>query len=194
MKIDCSVLILAAGLSSRMGSPKQLLLSENKMSFLENIANTYSEFGCRNVVIVVSNKKDSQINYLQLPDTKAIVVNNKPESGRFNSIMMGLAKVETEYVFIQNIDNPLIQISTLQTIYENRVDCDIVKPSYHGVNGHPILISKKVIKDILNESNAEIKLNEYIKKYNTKNIAVADDSILININTQEDYQKYFGKK
>ena len=191
MKIDCSVLILAAGTSSRMGLPKPLLKTNNNVSFLEHITSIYSEFGCSSMVVVMNTDGKLLTKELIFPDRSVIVINQYPELGRFNSIIMGLSQVETKYVFIQNIDNPTVDKNILLNLYNNRKGFDIVKPRYQGVGGHPILISNQVIYDIVNEGNIGIRLNEFLKKYKTKYIDVSVDSVLTNINTKEDYQKYY---
>lgn len=190
MKIDCSAVILAAGTSSRMGSPKELLKMNNNSSFLEHITNIYSEFDCSRIVVVINSELNLLTKELTFPDGLVMVTNQHPQLGRFYSIIKGLSQVDTKYVFIQNIDNPTVDISILNGIYNNREGFDIVKPRYQGVGGHPILISNQVIYDIVKEVNLELKLNEFLKKYKTKYIDVSNDSVLTNINTKEDYQKY----
>ena len=51
-----SIIILAAGKSSRMGENKFALKYDNNLSFIEKIIETYRDFKCEEIVIVLNKK------------------------------------------------------------------------------------------------------------------------------------------
>ena len=191
MKKDCSVVILAAGNSSRMGSPKfALTLSDGRM-FIENIVKQYVEFGCMEVIVVINN--DGKLHLDEHPinaDAEiTYAINQHPEYERFYSVQTGLSKVLSNHpVFIHNADNPFANHEVLKALYSSRTGADLIKPVFKKTGGHPILISNKIVKDIVSYKNYDIHLNDFLKNYSIKTIKINDEKILINVNTMSDYK------
>ena len=192
MKKDCSVIILAAGYSSRMGCAKFALRLPDGTSFLENIIKQYSDFGCSQVIVVVNNEGKLFLDKNPIQGTKTIdfVVNYHPEYERFYSVKTGLVAVNNDNsVFLHNADNPFANLETLESLYKNRNIADFVKPIFNQKGGHPILISNRIIRDIVLSENHNVNLNEFLKKYSRKEIQTEDEKIILNVNTMDDYEK-----
>ncbi len=86
-----SCVILAAGLSNRMGKKKPLLRFNNEFTFLEKIVSAYKLWGIAKPVVVVNRDVLFKINQLKsqwLEDCK-FVLNQYPDYGRFYSIKAG---------------------------------------------------------------------------------------------------------
>ena len=49
-------IILAGGKSTRMGFPKPWLKHNDNSSFVEKLVNTYSDWGCNRIVVVINDK------------------------------------------------------------------------------------------------------------------------------------------
>ena len=195
MQKNCSVLILAAGLSSRMGSPKFALKTLDGASFLDNIIKQYLLFGCEEIVVVVNNEGNAFLNSNDLEYTKGIriVINHHPEYERFYSIHYGLSSMrKRNYVFIHNVDNPFVNESVMENLYLSREEADWLKPTYSNRGGHPILISEKIVREIVSSKNYKQHLSGFLAKYSFKAIEVSDEKILTNINTEKDYKSYFN--
>lgn len=192
---NCSVIILAAGRSSRMGKPKFLLDLSNGPSFLEKITHGYNEFSILNIVVILNSDGMTQIKkHLQnLPSQTQIVLNRHPEFGRFYSIKTGLQFVNHNYTFIHNVDNPFARLKVLEQIYNAKSEAEVIKPVYKGKGGHPVLISKQVIDKIVNEKNLDINFQEFLKRFPTKRVDVNDDSILLNINSHNEYLEFYRR-
>ena len=191
MKNNCSVIILAAGNSSRMGKPKFLLEMPNGETFLEAITKQYSDFGCANIIVVL-NKNGNKLlaDWSQnLPSNTQIAINYNHNSGRFSSIKTGLKLIDTNHTFIHNIDNPNAKKDVLEQIYNKKLHADVIKLIMNSRGGHPVLISKQVCKDILLEKNDDINLKDFLENYSLSEVEVDDDSIFVNINTNEGFNK-----
>ena len=193
-KKDCSALILAAGNSSRMGTPKFLLKMPDGTSFLESLAHQYADFGCAEIVVVLSQKglqliKDKPQN---LPSQIQIVINTHIEFGRFYSIKTGLKQLNTESVFIHNIDNPYANKNVLEQIYKAKLEGEFIKPILNGKGGHPVLISKSVCNYLLNEKNNDQNFKLFLDSFPTKKVKVKDDTVLLNINTYDEYLEFYS--
>ena len=97
---------------------------------------------------------------------------------------------KSKKVFIHNVDNPFVCQETLELLYENFYNCDYCVPTFENKGGHPIIISNKIIQktfDLPGDKN----LNEFLRQFIRKNVPVQDNKISLNINTKEDYEKYF---
>ncbi len=192
--LDYSVIILAAGKSSRMGIPKWSLRFDEKSSFIEHIISEYHSFGCKEIILVINETDYSSFveKKFTLPNNLKLVINKYPEWDRFYSLKLGVEKLSiNQLVFIQNIDNPFVNSDILNNLLDNKHDSDIVIPEYEGRGGHPILINQQIIITIKNNQGNILHLKDYLNQFVKKKIAVSDERILVNINQLIDYQKYF---
>ncbi|MCD4791101.1 MAG: nucleotidyltransferase family protein, partial [Bacteroidales bacterium] len=115
-----SCVILAAGLSNRMGKKKPLLRFNNELTFLEKIVSVYKSWGVEKPVVVVNRDVLFKINQLKsqwLEDCK-FVLNQHIGYGRFYSIKLGLQNIMKNLpVFIHNVDNPFVNHCVLQLLF-----------------------------------------------------------------------------
>jgi len=195
MKKGCSAIILAAGYSSRMGCAKFTLRLADGTSFLENIINQYSVFGCNQIIVVVNSEGKGFLDQspIRLIDELDFVVNQHPEYERFYSLKLGVGMVKNNQpVFLHNADNPFANLEILEDLYFNREMADFIKPVFNKRGGHPILISHKILRDIILVKNHDINLNDFLKKYSCKEIETTDENILLNINRISDYKKHLS--
>lgn len=187
--------ILAAGFSSRMKQQKPFLKFDENKFFINKIIDNFMEFGC-DKIIVTFNEGVSQwnefINQFDNNSSIQFVPNKHPEYERFYSIKTGLEYIgNPDYCFIQNVDNPFIDYDILKTIYLSRTDSGYTVPIYDAKGGHPVLLGKYVIQQIKDENNIDKNLKEYLNRFERINAEVNSDKIHININTQEEYDKFF---
>ena len=102
---------------------------------------------------------------------------------------MGLKAIKSSsYCFVQAIDNPFIEANMLEEILLHKSDEKFVTPTYKGKSGHPVLINQKIIEYICSMEIKQQHLNEVLKQFPRKNIALDHPEILLNINTPEDYR------
>lgn len=196
---DISAIILSAGKSGRYGSPKALISFDEKHSFLQKIALEYFDSGVRNIVLVINSEIEKEIlnEICTLPKEMKItvVINPHPEEGRFSSIRLAVNAIgDSQNVFIQNIDNPFTTAELLTKMLDKSGEGDFIVPVYHGTNGHPVLISEIVLKHILAMKSDVGNLREVLEKFKSVNVEFFDPNILANINTLEEYSKYFNLK
>lgn len=191
-KISC--IILSAGLSERMTTHKALLQFSKEESFLTHIIKVYREAGIKNLTVVINPEIEIDFSAGDFNGV-AFVKNNFPERGRLYSLQLGLEKnADVDCCFVQNIDNPFVTEEIIVQLYESRLKADYVTPIIHNKGGHPFLISSNIIRQIISLKNFDIRLNDFLEKFSRHKVSVTDENILVNINTQDEYKKYFGKK
>ncbi|TRZ75516.1 MAG: hypothetical protein D4R97_02315 [Bacteroidetes bacterium] len=190
---DAAVIVLAAGLSQRMKSPKALLPFDKQMTFIERITGLYTEWGCKEIIVVV-NKENSelirQVNHM--PEAVSVVVNDHPEYERFYSVKLGLRALKSsEFCFLQNVDNPFIDKGILETLFGNRSSEAIVSPVFQNKGGHPVLLNHKSMRLITAYPTDNANLKEILGTIECKKVEMQDDKVLININSPEEYERLF---
>ena len=192
MRKDCSVIILAAGRSSRVGTPKFALPFKEDRTFLEEIVGQYHSFGCEKIIVVLNREGVEYLEKytLNIPDNVVFVTNLHLEWERFYSIKLGVEAVAgSQPVFIHNVDNPFVNIEVLQKL--NLALVDMAVPLFNGRGGHPILISEHVQKQIQLEKKNDLIFSDFLTGFKKKVVDVDDENILVNINTKEAYDKLF---
>jgi len=193
-KKNISAIILAGGDSERLSFPKPFLLFSPRITFIEKLIRIYSKFGCRKIIAVV-NKKYFVENYLSEITSNfnvTFVINKHPESGKFYSLKLGISKLTSEkYCFIQNIDNPFTNLSLLNRLNKVKSPKGYATPVFKGKGGHPILIGGGIIHGIKNELPNDINLRVFLNKYQRIETPTNYEKITANINTLNDYRKYF---
>jgi xanthine/CO dehydrogenase XdhC/CoxF family maturation factor/CTP:molybdopterin cytidylyltransferase MocA len=136
------IVILAAGGSSRMGGPKQLLDFQGR-SLLHRAAGTALEAGCGPVVVVVGAGADRMREELAgLP--VRIVRNEDWSEGLSTSVKAGLAALEgeVEAVIFVPCDQPGVDAGVLNALVaaRERSGRGIVVSGYGGAWGAPMLL------------------------------------------------------
>ena len=194
-KINTSVIILAAGKSSRMGVPKLSLKFDAGKTFLEHVINEYSEFGCDEIVVVVNAEGHKYIvkSLQPFPENVKIAINEYPERGRFHSLKTGCLELSRiNSVFVHNVDNPFVNQKILNALLAKNKEYDYVMPSYEGKGGHPVLISKDVVTTVIPEPDDQQHLKEFLNRFSSLKEDVDDEKVLVNINDNNDYKKWFN--
>lgn len=184
-----AVIILAAGKSSRMGTSKSFLKFDNDFNFIEKIIEQFQKAGADKCVVVTNSNDFKEL--LKYENEKIIIVKNSvEESSRFFSVFIGCEQLkEYDYVFIHNVDNPYIRISDIEKIFLNKTPYEYIVPVYNNQGGHPILINKKIIEQILIQTTYNQILRNFLKLFKRKNVIFVEENILYNINNVDQYYK-----
>lgn len=152
---NTGIILLAAGNSSRMGSPKQLLMYHGK-TFLERIIDTASEIFDPNHIVLVLGACHHEISSVIKNKNIHIVINENWESGMASSIQSGMKALsgffpEMEGCFISVCDQPYLTgdlFSKMLQLKETS-EKEIVVAKYADTLGVPALFSKKYFKQLM---------------------------------------------
>ena len=102
----------------------------------------------------------------------------------------------TDSAVILNVDQPRT-LQTLSTIIEhhNRHSALITIPTHKDKRGHPIVVSLKLMDDLMAVSEAQQGLKAVIRTYaeDISLVEVDSDEVLLDLNTPEDYEAAFQK-
>jgi molybdenum cofactor cytidylyltransferase len=197
--LNIAGIILAAGISSRLGQPKLLLRLRDKPLLAWVIEAARNSLLTKTVLVLGHNAAQIQ-KILNYPDI-AIVYNPDYEKGQSHSIRHGMKALDpsTDAVIFLLGDQPMVRpetINALITAYaENR--SLIIVPTFRGRRGNPVLFDRRLfqkLKKISGDSGGRVLFGEYPDSI--LDVAVKDKGIHMDVDTQADYQKlleYHGK-
>ncbi|MCE9582462.1 MAG: nucleotidyltransferase family protein, partial [Planctomycetes bacterium] len=141
-------IILAAGASSRMGSPKSLLELGGRLA-LDRVLDTAAEAGLGRAIVVLGAEADAVAAKTDL--ARATVVRNPDwATGMTSSVQAGIRALPrtAEGFFVWPVDLPLVTASTLAELAsrfwilrQNRRDPIVLPKSSR--RGHPVLFDRK---------------------------------------------------
>jgi len=191
-----AVLLLAAGSSSRMGVPKQLL-KWNNTTLLNHAINTVKQIDQNEIVLVLGAHFDEITSKIDASNI-TVIFNEDWKKGLGNSIACGIKYIkeslpDIDSVLIQLADQPLIDSNFLNKMIEYyQLDTDkIICTSYQNKRlGVPAIFNKTNFEELskLNhDKGAKDLLND-----NSENILFLDGTNLISdIDTLEDYEALY---
>lgn len=190
---EAGVVILAAGRSERMKKLKAFLPFDDTTLFIEKILSIYSSWGCSEIVVVTNPEALQLMKQMgMIPSTVTMVVNDHMEFERFYSVKLGLGAIRSSsWCFIQNVDNPFIDSQILDLLYQHRSNEKYVLPVFENKGGHPVLLNRENINRISTWSVNSANFKAVLGTMDCLNVKMLDEKVLININSQEEYKRFF---
>ena len=192
-----SAVILAAGESKRMGKQNKLLLPVAGEALLVKLIKSVCDSDVGQVIVVIGHEAEKirrKLNNFPL----SFVYNPNFSEGMTTSIKSGVKEVspDCDGYMICLADMPFINTSEINKLIhayaQNRIKEKrlIVIPVYQGHRGNPVLFSTEFREDIL-EHKMEYGCKGVIMKNfeSVKEIEMDDDSMLLDVDTLEDYQR-----
>ena len=144
-------IILAAGLSRRMGSPKQLLQLGDK-SILQHVVDAAQESRLGDIVLVLGHEHELISAGLSLSRTR-VVINPDFANGQSTSIKQGVATVgpEATGAVVMLGDQPTISSEVIDRLIAEfeATGSDVVQPIYGDEISHPVLLARSLFPEIM---------------------------------------------
>lgn len=150
-----AAVVLAAGLSTRMGGePKGLLPFDERDSFVTRIVRTFVDAGITDIVVVIGHdaaRVRAALEQSGLP--VRIVVNAAYQQGQFSSLLAGLDAVdrpELDALLLTLVDAPLFAASTVAAVVRRfeETHAPVVRAVRGSEHGHPVLIARRLFAAI----------------------------------------------
>lgn len=181
-------ILLAAGNSSRMGSPKALLPINNS-TFIDTILKHLNAAGCQPIISVLGAHGE-MICRSTAVDTYQCVSNPYPQEGMLSSLKIAIQQLpeEVEGFILALVDHPMVRESTYHEMVKlaRRKPDKIIIPRFFGKNGHPVYFGKSYFKQLLDTPNsAGARVVVYQSREMVRFLDVDDAGILQNIDTPE---------
>lgn len=197
-KIDAMIpgVILAAGLSTRMGRSKATLplAGPDPDTFLVRIIRTFHEAGVEDVVVVLGHQAEAAAEpVLRSGLAVRVVLNPRYESGQLSSVLAGLAAVDRPGVramLMTLVDVPLVAASTVRAVVERfrATGAPVVRPVHGSRHGHPVAIARSLFNAI-RMADPRVGVKPIVRAHVSPagDVDVEDEGAFLDIDTPEEY-------
>lgn len=188
---NIGIVILAAGASTRLGKPKQLL-KYNGNSLLQNAIDASVNSVAASVIVVLGANAD---NILQETNKSSIktIINSEWEEGMASSIRIGLNELlfispATVAVIFMVCDQPYVSSELINELIQTHLDTGkpIVTCNYGETIGPPALFHKSLFNELMKlkgDAGARKIIQQHIDAIATISFTKGN----IDIDTAEDY-------
>jgi molybdenum cofactor cytidylyltransferase len=188
---DVAALVLAAGMSSRMGKFKPLLpIGEHTL--IEQVIKNIRAASIQRILVVVGYKAETLIPVLERNQVSWVENPNSTQE-MFLSVKVGIRRLEKSIpaFFLLPCDMPFVSPQTYGKLLSafDPVQMDIIRPRYLNRNGHPVLISVSKIPSMVMYSG-DGGLRSLVKQQGWRIVDhdCNDPGIAIDLNFPEDYE------
>jgi molybdenum cofactor cytidylyltransferase len=186
-------IILAAGESSRIGQPKQLLQWRGQ-PLIRHVVLSAKQSGLDEIIVVVGScaaEVSSVLSDLPL----RIVMNPGWTEGVSTSIRAGLASLRGEFgavIFFQ-ADQPQIPVDLIHELVQvhQKSLSAIVAPQIQGQRGNPVLFDRRVFPELM-KLQGDKGGRMLFTNFPVEMVSWPDEKLLLDIDTMSDYQNFLN--
>jgi molybdenum cofactor cytidylyltransferase len=172
--------VLAAGESRRMGTPKQLL-PFGECTILERVVDTLRTAGVGEVIVVLGHLADHVRAVLGDRPVRSIV-NESYRQGMLSSVKCGVRAIGADYdaVLFALGDQPHLEAVVVSEVIRayRAGNAGMVIPRYGSRKGHPIIINLQKYREAIVNLPEDVGLNALMQEH-------ADDVLLIDVATED---------
>jgi molybdenum cofactor cytidylyltransferase len=188
--------ILAAGASTRMGSPKALLETPAGHPFAAAIVRAFAAAAITDIVVVTGADHDRVVAAVRA-DAPAVMPrfarNPDPSRGQLSSLWVGMDAAvggTTEALFVTLVDVPMLQPATITKVFEEwrRTRAPIVRPAIGDRHGHPVIFDRAVFAE-LRAAPLDRGAKAVVRAHagEVVDVPVSDEGSLVDVDTPQDY-------
>ena len=187
-----SAVILAAGLSRRMGAANKLLLPFRGVPLLRCVAGMISALPF--VEVIVATGHEAAAVEAALDGLRVRVVRNPDyEEGQMTTVRAGLAALgaASQGVMICLGDQPALTAADLELIakaFLERAGIDVLVPIFRGARGNPIVLSRASLDAIL-ARGGNFGCRQFVANNGdlVSTFEMPNDHVLVDVDRPEDY-------
>ena len=190
-----NAIILAAGLSSRMGELKAAMPLGTD-TVLDLCIDLFKTCGIEDLVVVTGHRREETGAIAERAGAR-VVYNPDFAAGMYSSIKTGVRHLvnTSDGFFLLPVDIPLVRPGTIRLLARSFsvTPAAITYPIFGGRRGHPPLIGRDLLPAILDEEHPEDGLRSLLQTFENQNpeqvadVPVPDGNILFDMDTPEEY-------
>jgi len=185
--------VLAAGLSTRMGRSKPLLARGGE-TLVERAVRVLLEGGCGGVIAVVRAGDDAAARLARTAGAR-VVVNGNAQAEQVDSLRLALRDLpdDAAAAAVLPVDVPFVRPATVARLLAafREGAALVVRPSYRGEPGHPTLFARTLFADFAARElphGARTVIEAHAAE--TLDIEVEDPGVTQDVDTPEDLARY----
>ncbi|MCU0457208.1 MAG: nucleotidyltransferase family protein [Bacteroidales bacterium] len=189
-------IILAAGESKRMGSPK-MLLPFGRTTIIETVIENVMNSQAGDCMVVLGAESASIIRVISAWPVK-YCINDDYRKGMLSSVICGFRALPESFsaALVFPADQPLIKPRSIDMVISafRESGRGIVIPVHEGRRGHPLLVSSRYRDEIYRLPESEgLRALAGMFPGDVIEIETGTDDILKDLDNQEEYRKEFNK-
>jgi molybdenum cofactor cytidylyltransferase len=180
-----AAILLAAGASTRMGSPKALLPWAGS-TLVASCVTALRAAQAEQVVVVAG----AEIEAIRGEVEGATVVHNTDvHAGRSSSIRIGAAALgDADAIMVQSVDQPCPADVLTRLFDAVEHGAAIAVPTHHGRRGHPICLAGRLLSELRCVREEDLGLRAVVQRHPVREVAVETEQVLQNLNDPAAYR------
>ena len=185
-----SSIVLAAGISSRMGRPKALLDWGGKPLVVYQVEQL-REAGVDEVIVVLGHRTDEIRRRLKDADCR-VMSNPAYHAGRAGSLRLGAKAVnrDADAIVVVSVDQPRPASFYRELIAAHRSEAAATRPEFDGHHGHPVIVAGRLRSEIMTATEETQGLGGVLRTHSAELASFPSSELcLVDVNTPEDYAR-----
>lgn len=185
--------ILAAGLSSRMGEFKPLLEIGGK-SMARRVAELMRSAGAGPVIVVTGHRREELEAHLAGCGARFVFNPGYASTQQLESLRLALRELpgDCERVLVSPADVPLVRADTVARLLER--EGDFIRPRWGGRTGHPVVLAGSLIPALLGyDGPGGLKGAIQRSGCAVRDVWVDDPWVLMDNDTPADFQRTLAR-
>jgi len=183
-------IVLAAGLSSRMGEEK-LLLPFGQGTVLDATLSRMPRDALDHLLVVTRQEINDALDFSA---SMTVIINSSPQKGQAESLRLGIKYLRTHFSHCQGVlvflgDHPLTKPALIKEVIcqLNSNPNAIVLPEYMGETGHPVGFGASWFAQLLDQ-NGDVGGRRLIASHPEAVIRIqGDETCIMDVDLKEDY-------
>ena len=191
--LKIGAVVLAAGLSQRMGQPK-MILPWGETTVIGRVVGVLQSAAVQEIVVVTGGAHQKVEEALQGLPAKAVLNPNYTNGQMLLSLQTGLKALPDDVTaaLVTLGDQPQIESAVVQAVMQDAQSsgANLILPSYQMRRGHPWLVHRRLWHRLL-AFHDPLTLRDFLKQQaaEIRYLVVETPSILADLDTPEDYAR-----
>jgi molybdenum cofactor cytidylyltransferase len=192
-------IVLAAGESIRMGTPKALLPDGEGRLFVTRVLHTFHLAGVQDLTVVTGSRHREIVRAVAADAPRGTVIrfarNPDPARGQLSSLLLGLSEAAgagVDAVLVTLVDVPFVNVATVEAVIDafGRTRAPIVRPARGERHGHPVLFARGLFGG-LRAADPRGGAKTVVRAHAGEivNVEVEDEGALIDLDTRDEYER-----
>jgi molybdenum cofactor cytidylyltransferase len=187
---SAAAILLAAGLSSRMGSPKPLLSWQGR-PLVRYQVEQLREAGCDPVIVVTGHEREHVERALGGVEA-TFAYNPAYREGRAGSVRAGARAVPAgvSALIVLNVDQPRSAAITRRLLEVHHAGGSLLTvPEFGGKRGHPLVLDAALLPELFEVTEESQGIRALVQRHVERRLEVpfGSDEVLLDLNTPQAY-------
>ena len=182
-------IIVAAGMSSRMGDFKPLMKVGGK-SMVRRVVDMMHQAGADPIIVVTG--RYAELLMVELKSENVIFVYNADyeHTQMYDSLLLGIRALpeSAERILMSPVDVPVVSVKTVEKLLSQ--SGAFIRPVFQGTPGHPVIFSRQLIRK-MELYHGDFGMRGFLEQnqISITDVAVDDMGTAFDADTMQDYEK-----